>query len=195
MSDEIEAAEGKESVNLSLFDGSTMDRGKPKWFEICWWLVKVSLVQSKFPWPSSMRKWLLRLFGAKIGAGFYIRPSVNIHFPWKLEIGDDVWIGEGTTILNLEPVIIHSNTALAHEVYIAAASHDISSPTFGYKNEPITIESGVWLATRSYIGPGVTVGRNAVVAACACVVTDVPPGAIVGGVPAKVIGKREMRIA
>lgn len=122
----------------------------------------------------------------------YIRPGLRVHFPWKLEIGNNVWIGENTTILNLETVVLEDNTALAHEVYLAAAGHDIRSRSFDYANLPIRIRSGSWVATRAYIGPGVTVGPGAVVAASACVVSDVLENEIVGGVPAKVIGQREI---
>jgi len=128
-----------------------------------------------------------------VGKGLYIRPRVNIHFPWKLSIGDYCWIGERSEILNLEEVVLEDHAALAHDVYLAAAGHDIRSPTMEYKNRPITIERGAWLATRAFVGPGVRVGAQAVVAAGAVVVSDVPQGSIVGGNPAREIGVREVR--
>ena len=57
---------------------------------------------SAFPFPSSLKTWLLKFFGAKVGQGVIIKPRVNIHMPWKLNIGDDVWIGEEVFILNFE---------------------------------------------------------------------------------------------
>src|SRR4051794_12417640 len=123
-------------MDLSRFRGSSLDRGRPRQVEAMWWLVKLAIVQSPLPWPSSVRCAALRLFGAKIGRNVYIRPRVNVHFPWKLRVGHNVWIGEATTLLNLEPITLHSNSALAHEVYLAAAGHDISSPTFEYANAP-----------------------------------------------------------
>lgn len=185
-------AAAAEVVDLSLFVAD-LDRGRSKPYEILWWVAKLLIVQSKVPWPSTVRRRILCAFGAKIGTGFYIRPSVNIHFPWKLVVGDNVWIGEGSTILNLEQVEIRSNTALAHEVYISSGGHDIRSRTFSYKNAPVTIESGVWLGTRSFVGPGVTVHTGAVVAAGAVVVKDVPEWSIVGGVPASTLGKRSFQ--
>ncbi|WP_104063721.1 WcaF family extracellular polysaccharide biosynthesis acetyltransferase [Arthrobacter sp. 4R501] len=184
--------EAGETVDLSRFSGQGLDRGRSRLVEILWWIAKLSIVQTRAPWPSSVRRAVLRLFGANIGQGFYIRPSVNVHFPWKLTIGDNVWIGEGCTILNLEPIVIRSNTAIAHEVYITSGGHDISSRDFAYENKPVLIESGVWLGTRSFVGAGVTVHRGAVVAAGAVVVKDVPEWAIVGGTPARVIGTRKM---
>ena len=179
-------------VDLSKFDGSSLDRGRSRIFEALWWGARVLIVQTGAPWPSVIRARLLRIFGAKVGHSVYIRPGLRVHFPWKLEIGNNVWIGENTTILNLETVVLEDNTALAHEVYLAAAGHDIRSRSFDYANLPIRIRSGSWVATRAYIGPGVTVGPGAVVAASACVVSDVLENEIVGGVPAKVIGQREI---
>lgn len=183
-------AEAVETVDLSRFSGQSLDRGRSRLTEVLWWMAKLSIVQTKAPWPSSVRRTVLRIFGAKIGHGFYIRPSVNVHFPWKLTVGDNVWIGEGCTILNLEPIEICSNTAIAHEVYITSGGHDIGSPDFAYANKPVLIESGVWLGTRSFVGAGVTVHRGAVVAAGAVVVKNVPAWSIVGGTPARVIGTR-----
>lgn len=181
----------RDVVDLSLFSPDLV-RGRSRLFEALWWLAKISIIQTSVPWPSIIRKRVLCLFGAKIGRNFYIRPGVNIHFPWKLEIGDNVWIGEKCTILNLEPVRIQSNTALAHEVYVSTGGHDISSPTFAYKNKEVLIEAGVWLGTRSYINAGVTVHSGAAVAAGAVVIKDVPEWTVVGGVPARVIAERKI---
>ena len=184
---------GAPAVELSNFTTDGFDRGRSPAVVVLWWLTKIVFIQSRVPWPSSFRRALLIAFGAKIGHNFYIRPSTNIHFPWKLTIGNNVWLGEGSTILNLAEVEIEDNVAIAHEVYIAAAGHDIFDPTFAYANKPILIRKGSWLATRSFVGPGVTIGEGAVVAAGAYAVRDVPAWTIVGGVPARTIGTRSMR--
>tara|TARA_R100000365_G_C2747960_1_gene78494 strand:+ start:1100 stop:1678 length:579 start_codon:yes stop_codon:yes gene_type:complete len=179
-------------VKLADFTPEGLDRGRSRVVEGMWWLAKLAFIQSGFPWPMSFKRQILRAFGAKVGRGFYIRPGVNIHFPWKFVAGENVWVGEGTVILNLEPVTLEDNVALAHEVYIAAAGHDIRDARFRYANRPVVVRSGAWLATRAYVGPGVTVGRGAVVAAGAVAVSDVPAWSVVGGVPARVIGQRRI---
>jgi putative colanic acid biosynthesis acetyltransferase WcaF len=178
-------------VRNDLFDPSRgLDRGRPRWVEILWYICKVIFFLSALPWPSSLKRALLLVFGARVGKGLNIQPRVSIHLPWKLRIGDYCWIGQRTEILNFEEVILEDHVALAHDVYLAAAGHDISSPTMNYKNRPIIIREGTWVATRAFIGPGITVGPSAVVAAGAVVTKDVPEDSIVGGNPAKEIGKR-----
>ncbi|MER7796461.1 putative colanic acid biosynthesis acetyltransferase [Microbacterium sp. NPDC096154] len=184
---------GGATVQLGAFAPGDFDRGRSRPTEVLWWLAKLAFIQSPFPWPMRFKSGLLRAFGASVGVRLYIRPRVNIHFPWKLDVGNDVWIGEGTTILNLEKVTIEHDVALAHEVYIAAAGHDVRDPRFSYANAPVRISTGSWIATRAYVGPGVHIGKGAVVGACACVTKDVPAESIVVGVPARVIGRRVLR--
>ncbi len=179
-------------VRNDLFDRTVgLTRGRPWWFEALWQVCKVVFFVTPIPWPSWLRRLLLIRFGARVGTGLYIRPGVNVHFPWKLDVGSHCWIGEGTVILNLAPVTIGDHVALGHQVYLAAGGHDIRSRTMAYKNAPITIGQGCWIATRAYVGPGVTIGQYAVVAAGAIVVKDVASFAIVGGNPAKEISHRE----
>ena len=95
--------------------------------------------------------------------------------------------------MNLEEVVLEDHVALAHDVYLAAAGHDVSSPTMAYKNQPIVVKEGTWIDTRVLIAPAITIGPNAVVAAGVVVTKDVPESSIVGGKPAKEIGKRLIR--
>ena len=84
-------------------------KGKSRSFEILWYISKVFIFLSPIPWPNKFKKLILRIFGAKIGVGVIIKPRVNIQFPWKLEIGDYVWIGEEVWILNFEKIVIEKN--------------------------------------------------------------------------------------
>lgn len=188
-----EGEHGDNGIRLARFSPGEFDRGRGRAVEAMWWIAKVLFIQSNVPWPMGMKRALLRMFGAQVGKGLYIRSRVNIHFPWKLSIGNDVWIGEGTTILNMDRVTIESDVAIAHEVYIAAAGHDIRDPRFKYDNRPIRICRGAWLATRSFVGPGVTVNVGGVVAAGAVAVRDVMAWSVVAGVPAVKIADRVLR--
>ena len=91
--------EYKSKVTLKDFDATVgLNRGASKIKEVIWYLTKVCFFLSALPYPSSFKVSLLKLFGAKIGKGVVIKPRVNIHFPWKLEIGDNVWIGGNSVI-------------------------------------------------------------------------------------------------
>src|ERR1035437_4993246 len=84
----------KTRVRLDLFDSRQgLDRGRPKLVEALWYLVKCALFLTPLPFPSSLKRSVLRLFGARVGNGVVIKPRVNIHFPWKLAVGDFTWIG------------------------------------------------------------------------------------------------------
>ena len=181
-----------QGVRIDLFTTHGLDRGRPRSIEILWYFAKVIFFLSPWPWPNSLKRKILIAFGAKVGKRPNIRPRVNIHFPWKFTMGDYCWIGDSCEILNLEPVVMEDHVALAHEVYLAAGSHDIRSRTMAYANKPIRIGRGTWVATRAMIGPGVEIGENCVVGAGAIVLKSVPRDSIVGSSLAKVIGKREL---
>lgn len=182
------------NVDNSRFDPSQgLDRGKPRWVEALWVVIRAVFFMSSLPWPSSLKRRLLIVFGAKIGRGFYLRPRVCIHFPWKLEVGDYCWIGDDCGLLNLEPIRLGDHVAIAHRVYLATGNHDFSDHTMPYMNRPITIRNGVWVASCAMVGPGVELGQHCVVAAGAIVTKSVEPWRIVKGNPAVVVGVRKLR--
>lgn len=162
---------------LAGFTGRGYDKGRGFLVQIAWLTTQSVLLQHWFC-PVALRIAVLRAFGAQIGRNVLLRHRVRIHWPWKLTIGDDCWIGEGTWILNLEPVRIGSNVCVSQDVLLCTGSHDRRSPTFEFDNGPITVEDGAWIAARATVLRGVTVGEHAVVGATALVVDDVPPEAL-----------------
>lgn len=158
-----------------------------------WYLVKCVFFLPALPWPSGCKAALLRLFGAKVGRGVVIKPRVNIHFPWKLEIGDHVWIGEEATILNFEPVRIGPHCCISQQAYLCGGGHDFRDEAFSYRNGPITLGSGVWIQLRAVVCPGVEIGDETVVAVGAVVTHNLPPNTICSGNPARERGPRWKR--
>lgn len=136
---------------------------------------------------------LLRLFGAKIGKNCVVMSSVEVWQPWKLEIGDYVALSEKVICYTVDNIRIGSQTTVSREVFLCCAGHDVSSPIMELTYAPITIGSSAWIAARAIVMQGVTVGEGAVVAAGAVVTKDVEPWTVVGGNPAKVIKKRELK--
>lgn len=161
--------------DLSGFSGAGYDKGRSAVWQAAWMTVSGLIVQ-RWWCPASVRIAILRAFGATIGEGVLVRHRVRIHWPWKLTLADNVWIGEGAWILNLEPVTIGSNTCLSQDVFVCTGSHRFDSPTFEFDNAAITIGERSWVAARATILRGVTIGDDALVGACALVVRDVPTG-------------------
>ena len=116
-----------------------------------------------------------------------VRANVNISFPWRLRLGDHVWIGEDVGILSLAAVEIESHVCISQRAYLCTGSHDYRRPDFKLVTRPISVRTGVWIAAQAFIGPGVEIGAGAVVAAGSVVGRDVPPGALVRGNPAEVV--------
>ena len=174
-------------MDLSRYNNSDFERGAPQWREALWKAVSCLFFQNAMPWPSELRVALLRAFGAKIGSGVVIRENVNISFPWRLIIGDHVWIGEDVGILSLAQVTIESNVCISQRAYLCTGSHDFRSETFDLVTRPITIRSGSWIAAGAIILPGVEVGPNSVVSAGSVVNCDVAASTTVRGNPATVV--------
>jgi len=146
------------------------------------------------PWglPSHhLRRFFYRLAGLKIGQGSTIHMGARFYDPRNISIGEDSIIGEGVVLDGRDKLSIGNHVDIASEVMIYNSEHDIDDPNFLAKNAPVLIEDYVFIGPRAIILPGVKIGKGAVVAAGAVVTKDVPPFAIVGGVPAKIIGERK----
>jgi putative colanic acid biosynthesis acetyltransferase WcaF len=165
-------------------------RGRSAAFVQLWWIAQVLLVHSSPQVMYGWRRFVLRLFGARIGKDVRIRPSVRITFPWKVEIGDHSWIGDRTELYSLGPIRIGRNAVVSQDSYLCAGTHDYRDPTFAIKAQPIVVEDEAWVAAQSFVAPGVTIGRGAVIGARSLVLTDVPPGMVAMGHPAKLHGPR-----
>lgn len=164
--------------NLAGFTGAGYDKGRGIGWQIAW-LFTSSAVTTQWWCPLRLRLALLRMFGAQLGSGVLIRHHVRIHWPWKLTVGADSWIGEDVWILDLEPVTIGRDVCISQGVLLCTGSHDRNSPTFEFDNAPIVVGDGAWVAARATVLRGVTIGADAVVGATALVARDVPDGSTV----------------
>lgn len=165
-------------------------RGRSALVVQLWWFVHVVLFKSSPQMMYGWRRFLLRLFGAKIGKNVIIRPSVTVTYPWKVSIGDDSWIGDDVVLYSLGEIEIGANAVVSQKSYLCAGSHDYTDETFPIWSKKIIIESECWLATDVYVAPGVTIGRGTVVGARSSVFKDLPAGKVCMGTPAKVVKDR-----
>lgn len=164
-------------IDLGGFTGRGYDKGRPVGIQILW-LVVSRMIVMKWWCPSKLRVALLRAFGANIGTGTIIRSDVKIHWPWKLTVGANTWIGEEVWVLNLDNVTIGSNTCVSQAVLLCTGSHSRRSPTFEFDNGPIVIGDSVWVAANATVLRGVTIGDGATVGATTLVTQDVPCGVV-----------------
>lgn len=136
----------------------------------------------------------LKLFGAKLRWRHTIYPSVKIYAPWNLEITNGSVLGPRVEVYNKAMVKLHGGVVVSQDSYLCTASHDVSSPVMELVTKPIEIKSNAWIAAKSIILPGVTIGEAAVVGAGSVVTKDIAPWTVVGGNPAKFIKKRELSL-
>lgn len=179
--------------DLSEFVIPSGFRGRPGWLAQAWWLVQSTLFAMSPQFMYGWRRFLLRLFGAKIGSGVIIRPSVRITYPWKLTIGDNAWIGDQVELYTLGDIFIGNNVVISQRSYLCTGGHDYQSVSFDIYAKAVVIEEEVWVATDVYISPGITIGKGAVIGARSTVLKDMPSRMICVGEPAKPIKERVMK--
>lgn len=139
-----------------------------------------------------VRKISYQLAGMKIGKDSVIHTGARFYDPSNIKIGNGTIIGEGSVLDGRDNLSIGNHVDIATEVMIYNAQHSINSLHFEAEKKSVIIEDYVFIGPRSIILPGVTIRKGAVIAAGAVVTKNVGEKEIVGGVPAKVIGNREI---
>lgn len=190
----VEQSSLSPAVELSKFDNSWYRPGGRARL-LLWYFCNALLLNSFVPYPSSLKSALLRLFGARVGRGVIIKPHVNIKYPWFLEIGDAVWLGEGTWIDNLAKVKIGNNVCISQGAYILTGNHDYKRVGFDLVLGPVVLEGGVWVGARAVICPGVTLHTHSVVTVGSVMTKDAKAFTIYSGNPARQVRRRVLHQA
>ncbi len=177
-------------TDLSRYNNSWFNEGAGFVRRTVWFFVNVLFFINPFNPFSGIKVRLLRLFGAKVGKGVVIKPGVNIKYPWKLEIGNYVWVGERVWIDNLDSVKIGDHCCLSQEALILIGNHNYKSDTFDLMIAPVVLEEGVWLGARSIVTGGVKCGSHAVLSVQSVASTDLNAYTINRGNPAVKIKTR-----
>jgi putative colanic acid biosynthesis acetyltransferase WcaF len=179
-------------TDLSQFNNSWYSPGASLVKQVLWYFVNILFFQNPFNPVSSLKTWLLRLFGAKVGQGVVIKPSVNIKYPWRLEVGDYTWIGEEVWIDNLVWVRIGANCCLSQGAMLLTGSHNYKVLAFDLMTGEIVLEDGAWVGAKAVVCPGVTLGSHAVLAVQSVATQSLKPYNIYQGNPAQWKRKREI---
>lgn len=179
-------------VNLAAFTTGNFDKGAGFMKAAVWYIVNALLVRASWNPIGSIKRVLLKLFGAKIGKGLVIKNNVIIKSPWNLTVGDNCWIGENVWIDNLDKVEIGSNVCISQGALLITGNHDYTKSSFPYRNAPITVEDGAWIGANATVTAGVTIARNCVITVGSVVTKSTEPDMIYQGNPAKAIRKRDI---
>ena len=182
-------------IDLSSYDNSWYSPGRSSLIRTLWFFIGLPIIRSSLLPFSSIRRIVLRCFGAKLGSGVVLKPSVRVKYPWLLSIGDNSWIGEDVWIDNLVEVRIGANVCISQGAYLCTGSHDSSDRSFGLDLRPIILEDGSWVGARALIGPGVTIGVCGIATAGSVIIKRIPSFEIHAGNPAMFARRRILRDA
>lgn len=143
--------------------------------------------------PPAARIWritLLRLFGARVSRKAQVYPDVEIWAPWNLSIDDYGSLGRGVVCYNIAPIRIGARAVVSQRAHLCTGSHDYLDPAFPLTARPITIGRRAWVCASAFVGPGVTVGDGAILAATGMAHRNLEPWSIYSGNPAAFLSKR-----
>jgi putative colanic acid biosynthesis acetyltransferase WcaF len=180
-------------VDLSQFRLGDFTPERSLVWQALWFAVGAPLVRCSVNPFSSVRRVVLRAFGARIGKGVTIRPGVRVKYPWKFTIGEFSMVGEDAWIDNLAPVTVGAHVCISQGAYLCTGNHDWSCPFFSYRLGEIRVGDGAWIGARALVGPGVELGVCAVVGAGSVCTHNVAAHMIVSGNPAEPRRKRVFR--
>lgn len=152
-------------IDLGVYRRPVIPGNRSGLWRGAWYLVGTLFFQSTLLAliPSAWKASILRLFGARVGKGFVCKPRVTIKYPWFLELGDHVWLGELVWIDNHTTVRIGSHVCVSQGAYIFTGNHDWNDPHFRFFCRPVTIGDHVWITAGCRLTPGTVVPAGHVV--------------------------------
>ncbi len=176
-------------TNLGAYDNSWYKPGPPlkRW---TWYVFNILFFKTSLFPIYRFKVFLLRLFGAKIGMNVVIKPSVTIKYPWFLQTGNNVWIGEKVWIDNLAMVRIGNNVCLSQGCLLLTGNHDYTKPAFDLMINTIVLEDGVWIGAGAVVCGGAICHEHAVLTVGSVTAGELEAMGIYRGNPAVKIKER-----
>ena len=130
------------------------------------------------------------MYGCSLGKGVVVKPNVNIKYPWKLTLGNYVWIGERVWIDNLDNVTIGNHVCISQGAMIICGSHNYKQKSFDLITKEVTLNDGVWIGAKSIILPGVVAESHAILGAGSVISKNLESFTVYKGNPAEKVGSR-----
>ena len=157
---------------------------------ILWYLFSLFFFKSSWLPFSFFKVFILRIFGAKIGKSVVIKPNINIKYPWKLSLGNYVWIGENVWIDNLDNIVIGNNVCISQGAFLLCGNHNYKKDSFDLITKPIILEDGVWIGAKSTVLPGVTAKSHSILSAGSVTSKNLEPYSVYRGNPVEKVSIR-----
>ncbi len=155
------------------------------------WAIVYALLYRPSPRPlHGWRRGLLRLFGARIGAGVHPYPRARIWAPWNLVMEPGSGLADDVDCYSVALIHIGREATVSQYSYLCTASHDADVPGLPLVAAPIRIGDRAWVGADVFVAPGVSIAEGAVVGARSTVLGNIAAGEIVGGTPARFIRRR-----
>lgn len=140
------------------------------------------------------RRFLLKLFGAKLGTRCNFYPTCRVWAPWNLDCGSFIGVGNGAEIYNPKKIVIKDYATISQYAYLCGASHDVDNYEFPLIAEEITIGQKAWICAHAKVLQGVKVGEGAVLGLGSIATNDLESWTIYAGIPAKKVRLRKKHI-
>ncbi len=178
------------TVDLKHYNNYEYSTGASTLKRILWFFANGLIVKNRLNPLMFTKRFVLKLFGAKLGKRVIIKPGLNVKFPWKLEVGNYVWLGENVWIENQALVKVADNVCVSQDAKLITGNHDFTKPTFDLITKSITLEDGVWVGARSIVCPGVILGSHSILSVGSVATSNLEPYSIYQGNPAVFIKLR-----
>lgn len=178
------------SVDLSTFRNDWYQPGGTPLKRVAWYMVNALFFINPLNPLNGFKVWLLRAFGAQVGQGVIIKPGVNVKYPWRLRLGDHVWIGERVWIDNLADVLIEDHVCVSQGAMLLTGNHDYRKESFDLMIGAITLRRGSWVGAKCVVCPDVELGEYAVLSVGSIASHDLAAAMIHRGNPAQPLRPR-----
>ncbi len=171
-------------TNLKEFNNDWYSYGASPVKLALWHIFSWLFFLNHVSFSSALKVSLLRMFGARIGKGVVIKQGVRIKYPWLLEVGNYVWIGECCWIENHAKVIIGNNVCLSQGAMLLCGNHNYKKQTFDLMIGEIHLKDGVWIGARALVCPGITCESHSVLSVCSVASSNLEAFTVYRGNPA-----------
>src|SRR6185312_3455192 len=179
-----------QQTGLSTYNNAPFHPGGNAVKRVLWYYLNALFLKTCLVPSNHFKRFLLRLFGAKVGSDVTIKPGVNVKYPWHLTIGHHTWIGENVWIDSLVPIAIGSNVCLSQGAVLLTGNHNYKTTSFKLVTKSVVLEDGVWIGAGAMVMPGVTAASHAMLTSGSVATKNLEPYSIYQGNPAVKIRDR-----